>query len=165
VHSHPPPPPTLLPPPHPFWAPPPILLEDNHQIFLSKIHRELLNKLADTESNANDIIHKLSLLKEYLRQEANKENLKLTKRVENDRNELIRKIELFEMNNRDLRDIIYDLTTVEQISSHRKRESSSSSNELKRDHDVNELLKQLEALEGEKNVIYIYFQKKQYYFL
>jgi hypothetical protein len=143
--------PPVPPPPFPFMPPPPNIFYDYQQIhensnFLSNIHQELLRKLSETETNANNIIHKLTLLREYLRQEVNKENVKLTKRIENDRNDLIKKIELFEMNNRDLKDVIYDLTAVDHFN------KKNRANNLKSEHDTVELIKQLEASEAEKNV-------------
>lgn len=62
-----------------------------------------------------------------------------TKKLENDRDELIKNLELYENNSQDLKRIIGTLKTTEQ-------------NDLRRNQMKDTLLKQIDTLELENNV-------------
>lgn len=106
----------------------------------------LVQKLIETESFANNIVHQLSLLKDFLIIETNNPHQVLhnapiiIKRFEFDRDELLKQLEFFELANRDLKDTIYDFT------------SPANLNDLRQLQENSTLIKQIDALEIENNV-------------
>lgn len=123
-------------------------LKRSESLLLSN-KEKLIQKLIESESYANDIVRHLSLVKDFIRTEANINPLQmnfnpiLAKRFENDRNILLKQLELFELSNRELKDIVYDLTC------------KNSNNDLrgqKRQKESTSFLKQIDSLENENMV-------------
>jgi hypothetical protein len=158
MSSHLPPPPPPLPPlPLPLHVPPLGFLPPYFYDNIITHHEMLFEKLVESEAQANRIAHHVSLFKEILKNELNlsKQNINSTtiNNLENERQELIEQIELFEMKNRHLRDIVYDLTCSQpNLDSLEKQQVKDNSSHY---------LRQIDILENENDVsrdfFFIYF--------
>ena len=139
-----------MPAPPPPPPPPPACIFENMKISSAfECDSELLvEKLTETESHANRIVHQLSLMKDFLLMETSHPHQAIInssliiKRFEADRNHLLRQLELYEFANRDLRDIVHSLKSHKSITDIRQLQENSS------------LIKQIDAVEQENNVIH-----------
>ena len=135
---------------HPHQISPPSACIQDHMIrpmSSFECDSELLEeKLNETETHINRIVHQLTLMKDFLILETSVPphvlpNVDLIiSRYELDRNKLLGQLDLFEFANRDLRDIIHIL------------KSHKSVNDIRHTQENSALLKQIEALEKENNV-------------
>lgn len=107
----------------------------------------LINRLVDTESCSNEIAKHLGGLREFLLCELNMGPCELVhhapfivKRLDYDRCELLKRLELFELVNHDLRAVIYDLIDYKSAGNQRSLEENGN------------LIRHIQALEAENNV-------------
>ena len=112
---------------------------------LTNNREKLVERLYETESYATDIAQHVSLLKDFIRREIVNRPIDsvcpdVLCRLEKDSHFLIKKIEIYEQCNRELKDIIYDLTSPDSMDLYREHQTSSA------------LAKQIDCLELENNV-------------